>query len=489
MAMRLVCAALGCAALISPSVASGQATIVPTTVNDEFDVGLPNGSCSLREAIETANTGADVDDCTADTLSPPYTIELGSGAVYVRALADAFGDEDLNATGDLDIESAVVLRTEPGALAGAVIQGSLLEAGGRVLDVGPTGELELVDVTVRYGVGGIESSGPLTLERVTVSRNLGTGLSLGTGATAVTNSTISLNRSPVGHGGIHTTAGPLTLKNTTVAGNSGPLGGGIVADGPGSVTLDNTIVSGNTDTDATVVSPDCSGALTSGGHNLIKSVTGCPGFATPTDITGVSARLAPLASRGGLTQTQGLYPDSPALGRGNPAGPDGLGANCATTDQRGTPRPVGTRCDIGAFEGQVRYPPRPGVFCNGQRATIAGTARGERLRGTPKRDVIAGLGGNDVILGVGGNDILCGGPGRDRILGGAGADRAAGNRGDDRIRGGRGPDKLFGGAGRDRLWGDAGRDRLIGGPGNDRLRGGAGADHVRGGPGRDDEKK
>ncbi|MCW2922921.1 MAG: hypothetical protein JWM98_325, partial [Thermoleophilia bacterium] len=66
--------------------------------------------------------------------------------------------------------------------------------------------------------------------------------------------------------------------------------------------------------------------------------------------------------------------------------------------------------------------PRPGsataprVTCNGRRATIVGTERGEVLRGTRGRDVIAALGGNDRILGMDGADIVCAGAGNDVIV-------------------------------------------------------------------------
>jgi uncharacterized delta-60 repeat protein len=87
--------------------------------------------------------------------------------------------------------------------------------------------------------------------------------------------------------------------------------------------------------------------------------------------------------------------------------------------------------------------------CAGKRATIVGTARGDRIRGTRRADVIAGLGGRDVIHGLDGNDVVCGGHGNDSILGGNGRDTLRGEAGADRLAGGRGRDRLVGGAGRD----------------------------------------
>jgi uncharacterized delta-60 repeat protein len=122
--------------------------------------------------------------------------------------------------------------------------------------------------------------------------------------------------------------------------------------------------------------------------------------------------------------------------------------------------------DGGPGSGQGDGPPR----CAGRRATIVGTAAGDRLRGTRRRDVIVSLGGRDSIRSLGGDDIVCAGSGNDTVFGG---------RGNDRLGGGSGNDRLFGESGRDRLLGESGRDRLRGGPGRDRLLGGPGRDAQR----------
>jgi hypothetical protein len=79
--------------------------------------------------------------------------------------------------------------------------------------------------------------------------------------------------------------------------------------------------------------------------------------------------------------------------------------------------------------------------CAGASATIAGTAKADRLIGTPGTDIIAGLGGNDVIVGAGSRDLLCGGSGADVLAGGAGDDDLSGGAG--------GPDTCSGDAGFD----------------------------------------
>ncbi len=120
-------------------------------------------------------------------------------------------------------------------------------------------------------------------------------------------------------------------------------------------------------------------------------------------------------------------------------------------------------------------------FCNGQPATIVGTAGNDVLTGTPGQDIIAGLAGNDTIVGLTGDDVICGGPGNDTIRGLGGADVILGEGGADFILGGFGPDTIFGGVGQDRINGQFGNDRIFGGDGNDTIRGGPHQDVINGG--------
>jgi hypothetical protein len=74
----------------------------------------------------------------------------------------------------------------------------------------------------------------------------------------------------------------------------------------------------------------------------------------------VDPQLQRLASNGGPTLTHALSPNSPAIDAGD-------NAQCPDTDQRGVPRPVGSGCDIGAFEygGSAETPvptPTPAPF-------------------------------------------------------------------------------------------------------------------------------
>lgn len=93
-----------------------------------------------------------------------------------------------------------------------------------------------------------------------------------------------------------------------------------------------------------------------------------------------------------------------------------------------------------------------GYTCDGQPATIVGTAEVDSLVGTPGADVIVGLGGKDTIAGLGGDDRLCGGRGVDIIDAGGGDDTVYGGADGfavfiegDFIEGGPGDDQLHGG--------------------------------------------
>jgi CSLREA domain-containing protein len=151
----------------------------------------------------------------------------------------------------------------------------------------------------------------------------------------------------------------LTLTHTTISGNTSGAGAPGASAGAGSapvlpgadgfagdataleansgtVSARNTIFTG---TGPVGPSSGCSGDINDLGGNVQFPTAGCPGF--PAD-----PKLGPLASNGGATQTMGLQAGSPAIDL-----IAATGAGCETTDQRGVARPVGGRCDAGAFEG------------------------------------------------------------------------------------------------------------------------------------------
>jgi hypothetical protein len=154
----------------------------------------------------------------------------------------------------------------------------------------------------------------------------------------------------------------IALDNVTLALNqtNGSLGsvfdfGGPPADyRPAVVQLRNTILAQN----AAAAGADCplQGPLSqtlSSGYNLLGDVTACPGL-TPasTDQVGVDPLFGEYGDNGGLVSSLAILPESPAVDGGDPAGCVDLNGATLPTDQRGLPRPVGPRCDVGAFELQ-----------------------------------------------------------------------------------------------------------------------------------------
>ena len=96
---------------------------------------------------------------------------------------------------------------------------------------------------------------------------------------------------------------------------------------------------------------DCSGAINSGGNNILYNTSSCT---VNGSATLVEPMLGPLAYNSGPTLNHALLPGSPAIDAGNPGGCTNNLGGILTTDQRGLTRPVNgssaVRCDIGAFE-------------------------------------------------------------------------------------------------------------------------------------------
>jgi hypothetical protein len=162
--------------------------------------------------------------------------------------------------------------------------------------------------------------------------------------------TVSGNSVNNSGGGIHNSfnSATLTLNNSTISSNTVSIAngtGGGIANSAGTVTLKNTIIAGNS---VELSGPDCSGTMTSLDYNLIGDPSGCTITGSTTNNKSGDPKLGPLADNGGPTKTHALLTNSPAIDEGNPATPGSGGNACLATDQRGTTRPQGPNCDIGA---------------------------------------------------------------------------------------------------------------------------------------------
>ena len=313
-------------------------TITVNTTTDELN---NDGDCSLREAIQAANSDSAVDACPAgsgaDTISLPaatYTLTLGQLTINTPTTLTGVGP------GTTIVEAA----TTPGV------------ASSRVFLISNGATVAISGVMIRHGNftgfgAGIWTNGTLTLTNTTVSDNIasdpfggnGGGILNQFGATlTLTNSTVSgntaISQSGVSQGGGIFSNGTLTIINSTFSGNTASNGGGIASFG--TAQLVNTIIANS------LSGGDCAvNFLTSLGHNVDTDNT-CK-LTDPNDLPDVDPLLGPLADNGGLTQTHALLAGSPAI--------DAVPvADCTvTTDQRGVARPQGAACDIGAFELDV----------------------------------------------------------------------------------------------------------------------------------------
>jgi hypothetical protein len=302
----------------------------------------------------------------------------------------ATGSGGVDATaegGNLDVNGPVIATSSTISFARVIASSSTgdVSASGGGISAGALSSLTLTRSTVQGNRvtassagpvargGGVATDGPLTMTRSTASGNVvdalgllgadarGGGIHFGStgGHHSLLNSTVAGNVASASTdtgdvdavgGGIDAadTSISLTLTMTTIARNSvqkdgtaGEVGGGGVAAQGGLVSLEQTILALN----AAPAGPNCSGAVSSAGRNLLGPTAGCAFAAAQSDKVNVtSPKLGPLANNGGPTKTIALLSGSPAI--------DVIpGTSCeAPIDQRGVKRPQGTRCDIGAYE-------------------------------------------------------------------------------------------------------------------------------------------
>ena len=98
-----------------------QTVITVTAASDDL---IANGNCTLREAVQAANTNSAVDACPAGGTGVDQIV-LSAGQTYALSLAGA--SEDANQTGDLDVSTNLAIQGS-----GATIDAQQID---RVFDV------------------------------------------------------------------------------------------------------------------------------------------------------------------------------------------------------------------------------------------------------------------------------------------------------------------------------------------------------------------
>jgi CSLREA domain-containing protein len=375
--------------------AAAAATIAVTTTADT----LAGAQCSLRAAIQSANTDAAVGGCVAGAGSDVISVPAGD---YKLAIAPSGNDD--NTTGDLDIASNL-------AIAGAGASTTTIDGAGidRVLTIATGASVTISNVTVTggqapAGFSNTERSGPPDPDSYGLSGlggDGGGGIEV-KGVLTLTDDIVTDNRAGVGGNGANAANAGTGVEfppTSDIApcqggdseggyGGAGGSGGGIEVSN-GYLTLDSTQV-----TDNHAGSGGDGGDAAGGGAGLAAA----------------SCTNASLGARGG-DAVAGL------------AGVGGVGGGISLSGTTGSL--TATDCVIsGNVAGDGGLPGTEGTGGAGGAAPEAGT--GGSAVGAPGGD--GGSGGAiqstvDVSLSrctIGGNDAGSGGTGADGGTGGGG---------------------------------------------------------------------
>jgi len=530
---RLIRATVLAMALLPLTAAgAGAAQIAVNTPADEFNSNVT--TCSLREAIQAANTDSNAQSpgCTAGSGNDEIALKSGN---YRTALP---GSDDTNQGGDLDIggSGSLAISAAPGA---DVVASSGVNNEG-VFQVLAGGTASFSGITISGGDatfgGGIRNQGSVTVSAVALRANHSDafgGAVDNSGTMSIADSLLALNDSDAFGGAIEQDGpGRLTVVRSTIRDNfSGAFGGGVVAGGP--IDLDRVAITGNrsaafaggllieTGNAATLVNSTVAGnsADAFAGGLMAENNGTVLRLVNSTVARNSQTNTAAGPRAGGIFQTTGatvqLQDSIVALNT------DAAASNAAP-DCNGTIASLGhsllgsnQNCNYAAAAGDiVNADPKLAPLADNGGATLTmlpqagspaidagASALTVDQRGQPRPqdafDVPNVANGTDIgavelagttapppkcggksatIVGTAKNDKLKGTAKADVIFAGAGNDRVSAGKGNDIVCGGAGKDKLSGGSGKDVLKGGAGADKLVGGPGKDKLQGGAGKD-------------
>jgi predicted outer membrane repeat protein len=252
-----------------------------------------------------------------------------------------------------------------------------------------TGTMTIVRTIIRDNVsasvgGGICTWGPLTIRDSLISNNRSTGGRGGgifvnadttiSGSTFDGNSAFNDLLTDAGGGAIYAQSGTLRLHNSTVSNNStNRVGGALQSNFWASMDVSNVTFSNNaataeggafanTSEDGTITvrnsivvratgpsgGQNCVGVVVLAGNNLSDDGS--------CSMTAGNPRLGALQDNGGFAPTHRLEAGSAAIDAGDPNGCKGGDGQALAADERGAPRPQGTRCDLGAYESQGGTP-------------------------------------------------------------------------------------------------------------------------------------
>ncbi len=384
--------AVSASALAATSCTTAALISAITTANStNGTVTLTSGCTYTLTAINNTTDGGGVG---LPVIKGRVTIQ-GSGATIARSTASGtpvFRIFDVASTGSLTLNSVTIKN---GLANNGQQGGGGIMSHGTLTITGSTFTGNSAPATSGTSGGAINNSGTLNLSTSTFTGNTGQegGGVFNQKTATITNDTFTGNTATIyGGGALLNAAGTMTVTRSTFSGDTGPGGGAIdndatlnisnstftgntggtngggAIDNFGSITATQTTFSGNSSpyganvlnytgftfkVSMTIVAngqgggPNCGGGqpVTDAGYNLDTGTT-C-GFATANhSLSSTNPNLGPLATNGGSTQTMALPAGSPAVD----AIPASTSGCTGTTDQRGTTRPQGAGCDIGAYE-------------------------------------------------------------------------------------------------------------------------------------------
>ena len=375
----------------APSSASGTSRWVAYYGTDSANTcqSAGNPCATISHAVSVASSGDTINLLVAGTLFDNVTIPSSLTNLTISNGYSGPGDQGVvdgnNAGRVFTIQSGASVTIDNLIIQnGASTYGAGIDnAGTLVLNddtIQDNSSVATQNVSPQDEGGGIYNSGSLTVNSTEIANNsAGSAQSEGWGG-AIDNDGIAFlhgdllmsNIADGAGGGLYSSSGSATLLNVTITGNQAGYpnpdtgGGGGVATQGGTVTLINDTVvgdyaaggdevanafGGTISVESSIVGAYgdlqsvCStsgGPITDSGYNL--SIDASCGFTSSTSRQGVNPDLEQLGNYGGQTETEPPVPNSPAVDQ-IPSG-----SNCPTTDQRGSVRPQGPACDIGAVE-------------------------------------------------------------------------------------------------------------------------------------------
>lgn len=387
-ARRALTAALVCGTLAVPAVA--RAAIIPVdTTADQLNNG---GGCSLREAVEAANTHTAVDGCPAganglDKIALPagtYRLSLGPSG------------ENANQQGDLDVTESLEIEGTGSASACGATGTTCVDAHDldRAFDV-------------RDGVDPVA----LTLRRLTIADGNAAGADGGAidsqqGDALVFLDGASILSSQAGSGGAVASRGALVISSSLLSADQASGTGGAIAQGGGTLAILSSVLLGNQ-------AAGGGGGLEATGTSavVLNSVTLEDNEAAAGDGGAIG-----YGGSGGLAIAASSLDDNDALSGGGLATRRPATIDASTfSGNEATGSCIGGKGDGGAIYGNAATPGVLALTNSTVSANVAGChGGGLRLFGSAAPTALTHVtfAGNSALLGGGGldNEADVGGP-------------------------------------------------------------------------------